>query len=68
MVEVEELEQPWVSLSIVALILSPFRPMLSPERPTPLSVERVVVRRLNLVFGTSKPGQKESARTKREFF
>jgi hypothetical protein len=35
--------------------------MLSPERPAPLCVERVVVQRLNLAFDTSKPAQKESA-------
>ena len=49
-------------------MLSLFRPMLSPGHPTPFSVERVVVRQLNLVFGTSKPAQKESATTGREFF
>jgi hypothetical protein len=42
--------------------------MLSPGHPTPFSVERVVARRLNLVFGTSKPAQKESATTERESF
>ncbi len=49
-------------------MLSPFRPMLSPGHPTPFSVERVVVQQLNLVFGTSKPAQKESATTEQEFF
>jgi hypothetical protein len=49
-------------------MLSLFRPMLFPEHPTPFSVERVVGRQLNLVFGTSKPRQKESATTKREVF
>jgi hypothetical protein len=42
--------------------------MLSPGHPTPFSVERVVVRHLNLVFNTSKPAQKESATTEQEFF
>jgi len=45
-----------------------FRPRLFPGHPTPFSVERVVARRLNLVFGTSKPAQKESATTGRKFF
>ena len=49
-------------------MLSLFRPMLSPGHPTPFSVERVVVQQLNLVFGTSKPAQKESAKTGRKFF
>ena len=49
-------------------MLSPFRPMLSPWHPIPFSVERVVVQQLNLVFGTSKPAQKESAKTGRNFF
>jgi hypothetical protein len=49
-------------------MLSLFRPMLAPGHPTPFSVERVVVRQLNLVFGTSKPAQKESATTEQEFF
>src|SRR4029077_1726099 len=55
----EELEQFWVSrpISLVAPMLSLFRPTLSPGRPTLFSVERVVVRQLNLVFGTSKPAQ-----------
>jgi hypothetical protein len=48
-------------------MLSPFRPMLSPGHPTPFSVERVVVQQLNLVFGRSKPPQKESAKTGRKF-
>lgn len=67
---VEELEQPWVSrsISLVPPKLSLSRPMLSPERPTPFSVERVVVRRLNLVFGTSKPAQRESVTIEQEFF
>jgi hypothetical protein len=42
--------------------------MLSPGHPTPFSVERVVVQQLNLVFGTSNPAQKESAKTGRKFF
>jgi hypothetical protein len=42
--------------------------MLSPWHPIPFSVERVVVQQLNLVFGTSKPAQKESAKTGRKFF
>ena len=49
-------------------MLSLFRPTLSPGRPTLFSVERVVVRQLNLVFGTIKPAQKESATLGREFF
>jgi len=49
-------------------MLSLFRPTLSPGRPTPFSAERVVVQQLNLVFGTSKPAQKESAKTGRKFF
>jgi hypothetical protein len=67
---VEELAQPWVSrpISVVPPMLSLFRPMLSPGHPTPFSVERVVVRQLNLVFGTSKSAQKESAKTGRKFF
>ena len=53
---VEELEQAWVSrpISFVPPMLSLFRPMLSPGHPTPFSVERVVVRHSNLVFGTSR--------------
>ena len=56
---VEELEQVWVSrpISFVPPMLSLFRPMLSPGHPTPFSVERVVVRQLNLVFGTSREWQ-----------
>jgi len=54
--------------SLVPPMLSPFRPTLSPEHPTPFSVERVVVQQLNLVFGTSKPAQKESAKTGQKFF
>ena len=67
---VEELEQVWVSrpISLVPSMLSLFRPMLSPGHPTPLFVEQVVVRQLNLVFDTSKPAQKESATTRGEFF
>jgi hypothetical protein len=42
--------------------------MLSPGHPTPFSVEGVVVRHLNLVFGTSKPAQKDLAATEQEFF
>src|SRR5205823_14827012 len=49
-------------------MLSLFRPALSPGRPTLFSVERVVVRQLNLVFGTSKPAQKESATIEQAFF
>jgi hypothetical protein len=49
-------------------MLSLFRPMLSPGHPTPFSVEPVVVQQSNLVFGTSKPAQKESGTTGREFF
>ena len=37
------------------------RLMLSREHPTRLSFEPVVVRRLHLVFGTSKPSPKEQA-------
>ena len=66
----EELEQVWVSrpTSLVPPMLSLFRPMLSPGHPTPFSVERAVVQRLNLVFGTSKPAQKESETKGRESF
>ncbi len=66
----EELEQFWVSrpISLVAPMLSLFRPTLSPGRPTLFFVERVVVRQLNLVFGTSKPAQKESATIEQAFF
>lgn len=58
----DELEQSWVSrpIFLVQLTLSLFRPMLSPEHPTPFSAERVVVQPLNLVFGRNKPAQKES--------
>jgi hypothetical protein len=49
-------------------MLSLFRPMLSPGHPTPFSVEPAVVQQLNLVFGTSKPAQKESATIEQEFF
>ena len=49
-------------------MLSPFRPMLSLGRPAPFSVERVVVQRLNLVFGTRKSAQKESATTGQKLF
>jgi hypothetical protein len=49
-------------------MLSLFRPMLSPGHPTPFSVEPVVVQQLNLVFGTSKPAQKESATIEQVFF
>ena len=49
-------------------MLSLFRPTLSPGRPTLFSVERVVVRQLNLVFGTIKPAQKESATIEQAFF
>ena len=42
--------------------------MLSPEHLTPFSVERVVVQQLNLVFGKSKPVQKESVTIEQEFF
>jgi hypothetical protein len=49
-------------------MLSLFRPMLSPGNPTPFSVEPAVVQQLNLVFGTSKPAQKESAKIEQEFF
>jgi hypothetical protein len=67
---VEELEQPWVSraISLVRPMLSLFRPMLSPGHPTPFSVERVVLQRLNLAFGTSKSAQKESATIEQKFF
>jgi hypothetical protein len=44
------------------------RPMLSPGRPTPFSVERVVVQQLNLVFGTSKQAQTESATIEQKSF
>jgi hypothetical protein len=49
-------------------MLSLFRPMLFPGHPTPSSVERVVVQQLNLVFGTSKPAQKESVRIEQGIF
>jgi hypothetical protein len=49
-------------------MLSLFRPMLSPGHPTRLSAERVVVQQLNLVFGTSKPAQKESVTIEQKFF
>jgi hypothetical protein len=49
-------------------MLSLFRPMPFRERPTPFSVERVVVQRLNLVFGTSKRAQGESAMIKEKLF
>jgi hypothetical protein len=49
-------------------MLSLFRPMLSPGHPTPFSVQPAVVQQLNLVFGTSKPAQKESAKIEQEFF
>jgi hypothetical protein len=67
---VEELEQVWVSrpISVVAPMLSLFRPMLSPGHPIPFSAEQVVVQQLNLVFGTSKPAQKESVTTGRNTF
>ena len=66
----EELEQFSVSrqVSVVPPMLSLFRPMLSPGHPTPFSVERVVVRQLNLVFRTSKPAQRESVTIEQEFF
>ena len=66
----EELEQFWVSrpISLVAPMLSLFRPTLSPGRLTLFSVERVVIRQLNLVFGRSKPAQKESATIEQAFF
>ena len=65
-----ELEQLSVSLPMSAAppMLSPFRPMLSPAHPAPFSVGRVVVQQSNLVFRTSKPAQKESAKTGRKFF
>ena len=43
-------------------------PMLSPGHPSPFSVVRVVVQQLNLVFGTSKVAQTESATRERKFF
>jgi hypothetical protein len=49
-------------------MLALFRPMLSLGHPALFSVERAVVQRLNLAFGTSKPAQKESATTEQEFF
>jgi hypothetical protein len=55
-------------ISLVAPMLSLFRPTLSPGRLTLFSVERVVVRQLNLVFGKSKPTQKESATIEQAFF
>ena len=55
-------------ISLVPPMLSLFRPTLSPGRPTPFCVERVVVQQSNLVFRTSKPAQKESAKTGRKFF
>src|SRR4029453_3558402 len=53
--------------SLVPPMLSPFPPMLSPGHPTPFFVEGVVVQQFNLVFGRSKPAQKESAKTGRKF-
>jgi hypothetical protein len=49
-------------------VLSRFRPLLSARRPTSFSIERIVVQRLSLFFGTSKAAQKQSARTERELF
>ena len=43
--------------SILCCLLSTFHLTLFPGRPTPLCVERVVVQRSNLVFGTSKQAQ-----------
>jgi hypothetical protein len=40
--------------------------MPSPGRPTRFSVEQVVAQQLNLVFGTSKPVQKESVTTQQK--
>ena len=55
-------------ISLVAPMLSLCRPMPSHVRPIPFSVERVVAQWSNLVFGTSKPAQKESATIGRKFF
>jgi hypothetical protein len=49
-------------------MLSLVRPMPSLGHPIPFSVERIAAQRLNLVFGMSKPAQKESATTERKFF
>jgi hypothetical protein len=54
--------------SLVPPVLTLSRPTPSRGRPIPFSVERVVARRLNLVFGTSKPAPKESAPTEQMFF
>ena len=65
-----ELEQASFSRSIspVAPMLSLVHPMLSPGRPTPFCVERVVARQLSLAFGTSRPAQKKSGTTAGDFF
>jgi hypothetical protein len=72
-----ELAELWVSrpisldpptLSLFRPMLSLFRPMLSLGRPAPFSVERVVVQRLNLVFGKRKSAQKQSATTGQKLF
>jgi hypothetical protein len=55
-------------LSLVCPMISLFRPMLSRGRPAPFSAERVVVQGLNLVFGTRKSAQKESATTGQKLF